>query len=186
MKNFWNEEWKEIETIDNGKYQRKKYAVSNYGRAVSYTDEIETGKLLKLGFIEGYPVLSLSRKVRYGRCLHKLVARHFLPEPLSGQHYVIHLDFDKRNNHVNNLRWATKEEMLLHQNDNPVVQHARENHSPRSKGAKLTQQQVKRLKKAIADPRRKRSYRQIAQRYGISEMQLYRIKSGENWNHVTV
>ncbi|MDR1668040.1 MAG: HNH endonuclease [Bacteroidales bacterium] len=186
MKNFWNEEWKEIETIAAGKFQRKKYAVSNYGRVVSYTSEIQTGKLLKLGFIEGYPVLSLSQKIKYGRCIHKLVACYFLPEPLAGQEYVIHSDFDKHNNHVDNLRWATKEEMLLHQNANPVVQHARKNHSPRSKGYKLTQQQVKRLKKAIADPDRKRSYKQIAKRYGISEMQLYRIKSGENWNHVTI
>jgi hypothetical protein len=26
--------------------------------------------------------------------------------------------------------------------------------------------------------------KQIAEHFGISEMQLYRIKSGENWGHV--
>jgi hypothetical protein len=28
--------------------------------------------------------------------------------------------------------------------------------------------------------------KQIAEQFDISEMQLYRIKSGENWSHVTL
>ncbi|MDR2038290.1 MAG: HNH endonuclease [Bacteroidales bacterium] len=184
MKSFWNEEWKEIETIDDGKFHRKKYAISNYGRVVSYTDEIEDGKLLKYGLIEGYPVLSLGQRVKYSRCIHKLVAHYFLPEPASNQKYVIHFDFDKENNSVKNLQWVTREEMLQHQNFNPRVQYARKHHTKRTRGPKLTDKQVKRLKNAINDPNRKRTYKQIAKRYGISEMQLYRIKSGENWSHV--
>jgi Mor family transcriptional regulator len=26
----------------------------------------------------------------------------------------------------------------------------------------------------------------LAKQYGVSEMQIYRIKSGENWSHITV
>ena len=59
MKSFWNEQWKEIEMVDEGKTRQKNYAISNYGRVVSYTESIETGKLLKSGLIEGYHVLSL-------------------------------------------------------------------------------------------------------------------------------
>ncbi|GHT21085.1 hypothetical protein FACS189430_00580 [Bacteroidia bacterium] len=184
MKFFWNEEWKAIEMADDAAKFRKKYAISNYGRVVSYTDTIETGKLLKLGFISGYPVLSLSRKIKHSRCVHKLVACSFLPAPAAGQEYVIHIDFDKQNNAAKNLRWATQEEMLAHQNANPQVLYARQHHTNRSKGPKLTDQQVKRLKKAINAPDRKRTLKQIANRYGISEMQLYRIKSGANWSHV--
>ncbi len=184
MKSFWNEQWKEIEILDEGKTLRKNYAISNYGRVISYTDDIETGKLLKCGRIEGYPVLSLGYKVKYSRCVHKLVAYYFLSEPQPGQEYVIHLDFDKENNSIKNLQWATHEEMLQHQNHNPKVQYARKNHPKRSRGPKLTDRQVKNLKKAINDPNRKRTYKQIAKRYGISEMQLYRVKSGENWAHV--
>jgi len=184
MKSFWNEQWKEIEMVDEGKLRQRKYAISNYGRVVSYTENIETGKLLKYGLIEGYPVLSLGHKVKISRCVHKLVAHYFLPEPNPGQNYVIHYDFDKQNNSVKNLQWATNEQMQQHQNYNPRVQRARKNRPKRTKGQKLTDKQVKRLKNAINDPNRKRTYRQIAKRYGISEMQLYRIKSGENWGHV--
>ncbi len=184
MKSFWNEEWKVIEMVDEGKSRQRNYAVSNYGRVVSYTDDIENGKLLKCGLIEGYQALSLGHKTKFSRCVHKLVAHYFLSEPNPEQEYVIHLDFDKQNNSVKNLLWATREQMQQHQNQNPKVLHARKYRTKRSKGPKLTDKQVKRLKNAINDPDRKRTFKQIAKRYGISEMQLYRIKSGENWGHV--
>lgn len=184
MKTFFNEQWKDIEQIDDGKVHKKKYAISNYGRVVSYTENIETGKLLKFGIIEGYHVLTLTCKIKPSRCIHKLVALYFLPEAKSGQNYVIHLDFNKQNNSVKNLQWASRQELYQHQNHNPKIQFARKNHTRRKKGPKLTADQVKRLKKIIFDPNRKRTYAQIAKRYGISQIQLYRIKSGKDWAHV--
>ena len=184
MKSFWNEKWKDLIMEDDGKIRRKKYAISNCGRVASYTDSIEDGNILKCGLIEGYHVLSLCHKVKYSRCLHKLVAYYFLPEPQPEQKYVIHYDFDKLNNSVKNLQWATREQMYEHQNHNPTVQHARKNHARRKTGPKLTEKKVKKLKEAINDPDRKRTYKQIAKRYGISEVQLYRIKSGHDWAHV--
>jgi len=184
MKSYFNEQWKDIELVDDGKPRKKKYAVSSYGRVVSYTDSIENGKPLKFGVIEGYHVLTLTGKIKVSRCVHKLVAHYFLPEPIVGQNCVIHFDFDKQNNSVKNLQWATREEMLHHQNHNPKVLYARKNHPRRSKGPKLTAEQVKRLKKVINAPDRTRTYKQIAKRYGISQMQLYRIKAGRDWAHV--
>jgi hypothetical protein len=185
MKSFWNEQWKDIElVVDENKPGRRKYAISNYGRVVSYTESIETGKLLKCGIVEGYALLGLSRKIKYSRCVHKLVAHYFLPEPKPEQTFVIHYDFNKLNNSVKNLQWATAEQMFQHQNHNPQVQYARKNHPPRKKGPKLTDKKVKKLKDIINDPNRKRTYKQIAKRHKISEMQLYRIKSGTNWGHV--
>lgn len=186
MKSFWNEQWKEIEIVeeDPAKPRRKKYVISNYGRVVSYISDIESGKLLKFGIIQGYMAINIGRKIKVSRCVHKLVAHYFLPDPKPDQTCVIHLDFDKSNNSVKNLQWATREQMYQHQNHNPHVQYARKNHTRRSKGPKLTAVQVKRLKNAINNPDRKRTLKQIAKRYGISEMQLYRIKSGTNWGHV--
>jgi len=186
MKSFWNEEWKEIEIVDEDDdlSRRKKYAISNYGRVVSYINDIENGKQLKCGFIQGYTVLSIGYKIKVSRCVHKLVAHYFLPEPKADQTCVIHLDFDKSNNSVKNLQWVTREKMYQHQNYNPKVQYARGNHPRRTKGPKLTVLKVKRLKKAINDPDRKRTLKQIAKRYGISEMQLYRVKAGKDWAHV--
>jgi len=185
MKSFWNEQWKDIEMEEAGnKLRRRNYAISNYGRLLSYTDRIEEGKLLKTGSVGGYAVLGLGYRIKYSRCVHKLVAHYFLPEPKPEQNYVIHLDFDKLNNSMKNLQWATHAEMFQHQNQNPKVQYARKNHPRRNKGPKLTIVQVKRLKKAIHDPNRKSTFKQIAKRYGISEMHLYRIKTGKDWAHV--
>lgn len=180
---YWNERWVEIEMETPG---RMRYAVSNYGRVVSFRETVRDGSLIKCGMIGGYPALSLGRKIKHSRCLHKLVAHYFLPIPPEDANTVIHYDFDKLNNNVKNLQWATKEEVLAHQNLNPQVLYGRTHKTGRKKGNKLTAAQVKRLKRAIENPNRKKTYKEIAAHYGISEMQLYRIKSGENWNHVNV
>ena len=49
---------------------------------------------------------------------------------------------------------------------------------------KLDSTQVMRIKRMIFDPQRKTRMRIIAKQFGISEMQLYRIKTGENWASV--
>jgi DNA-binding Xre family transcriptional regulator len=36
----------------------------------------------------------------------------------------------------------------------------------------------------LVDPKRKLTYKQLAEKYGVSEMTLYRIKSGENWGRI--
>ena len=51
---------------------------------------------------------------------------------------------------------------------------------------KLTSTDLIRIKKMIQDPNRKTRMKLIAKQFGISEMQLYRIKSGENWSHIKV
>jgi len=40
--------------------------------------------------------------------VHRLVAQAFLPNP-DKLPYVIHLDGDRTNNHVNNLQWSDKQ-----------------------------------------------------------------------------
>ena len=44
--------------------------------------------------------------------------------------------------------------------------------------------QVKTIKKIIQDPNRSVTYKQLAKKYSVSEMTLYRIRSGENWGAV--
>jgi hypothetical protein len=185
VKTFWNEQWKEIEFIEEGKPRQKNYAISNYGRVISFTDDIETGKLLNCGITNGYKTLTVgSHKAKFGRCIHKLVAHYFLSDPEPDQKYVIHYDFDKLNNSAKNLQWANNKQLTEHLEQNPTVINARKNPARRKKGPKLTETKVKRLKKVINAPERKRTYKQIAKRYGISEALLYRIKRGEDWAHI--
>lgn len=45
----------------------------------------------------------------YRRFVHRLVALAFLGDPPTPEHTVDHIDTNAQNNHVSNLRWATKE-----------------------------------------------------------------------------
>lgn len=184
---YWNEEWKEIKFGEGA--LKKHYAISNYGRIVSYSGKIEEGNRIKGGILRGYPTLPLRP---YGKSktfyVHKLVAELFIPKKSDDKLYVIHKDYNKSNNYVENLQWATQKEMFDHQQQNPLVLEARKKQKGRKtqQGHKLTATQVMRLKKKILDPNRKTRLKLIAKQFGISEMQLYRIKSGENWSHVEV
>ncbi len=183
---FWNEEWREI-PFDEGAL-RKRYAVSNYGRIVSYcSDDFNDASLVKGGALKGYKTLPLRP---FGRSttfyVHKLVAQQFIEKSQEDETFVIHLDYNKCNNFVENLRWANKKDMFEHQQGNPSVLEGRKKMKGRKpcEGAKLTDTQVMLLKKRISDPRRKTRLKIIARQFGISEIQLHRIKRGENWGHI--
>ena len=188
VKSYWNEEWKEI-PFEKGAL-RKRYAVSNYGRVVSYcADDMSDAAFVKGGSLKGYKTLPLRP---FGRSrtyyVHKLVAEQFIGKDSDDQKYVIHLDYNKCNNFVENLCWANKKDMFEHQQKNPTVVEGRKRlkENRRSEGGKLTDTQVMLLKKRISDPRRKTRLKIIARQFGISEIQLQRIKRGENWAHIQV
>lgn len=187
MRTYPDEKWESIDFHPEA--LRLNYAISNYGRIASYADNIENGKLLKGGILGGYPTFVCrpfgKSKTFY---IHKLVAEHFIKKQENDQIYAIHLDYNKQNNHVSNLEWANKARMTAHQQDSPFVLAGREKRKQQRqhKGHKLTSTDVMRIKKKIFDPKRKTRMKIIAKQFGISEMQLYRIKSGENWAHVKV
>ena len=188
---FVGEKWKEFKVHHS---LQLRYAVSNYGRLISFTDKIQNGRLLKGSKVEGYPVLSQTLTVR-GKVksqklfVHKLVAEAFLKKKSEEHVCVIHLDRYRSNNSVENLKWVTKREMVEHNKASPLVIAARKKLIQFNKdrdGRKLTSTNVMLLKKKLADPLRKTRLRIIAKQFGISEMQLYRIKSGENWGHIKI
>jgi hypothetical protein len=184
---FPDEKWEQL-AFEEGAL-RYKYAVSNYGRIASYTNDIERGRILKGGLLGGYPTFVCrpfgKSKTFY---IHKLVAEYFLEREDDEQTYVIHLDYNKANNHYKNLRWADKRKVELHQQKSPHVLKSRQERRSKkpNRGHKLTSTDVIRIKKKIFDPNRKTRMKIIAKQFGISEMQLYRIKSGENWSHIEV
>ena len=177
-----------------------RYAISNFGRLVSFTKSIEYGRVLNGSITEGYRIfryrIRLGKKILYKhRFFHRLVAENFLENPSEEQTYVLHLDHNLSNDVVGNLKWATKQEMLDHQQTNPKVLKARKisgkrivayNKKRGVVGNKLTSTQVIHIKKLLAKPNRKTRLKIIARRFGISEMQLYRIKTGENWGHIKI
>lgn len=187
IRSYPGEIWKQIE-FEPGALQYN-YAISNFGRLVSYAENIEEGRLLKGGVLGGYPTF-VSRPFGKSKTmyLHKLVAQLFVPKESPNQTYVIHKDYNKKNNHADNLQWASKEEVEAHQQNSPYVKESRKqrkNHKP-TQGHKLSSTEVIRIKRKIFDPDRRTRLKLIAKQFGISEMQLYRIKSGENWSHIKV
>ena len=100
---------------------------------------------------------------------------------------MIHLDHNKANNDISNLKWATKDEQVEHSKKSPyVLQAAARKVYTGATARKLDEKKVIALKKEIWNPKRKASLKQIAAKYGIAEMNLYRIKNGELWFHVHI
>lgn len=186
-----NEEFKEI--ILETKH-RVRYALSNHGRLVSYTDDVKNGTLLRGTLTDGYRTLRLcfqknNKRTQKAILLYKVVAELFIPRTSEDQQYVIHLDRKKDNDHVKNLKWVNYEEKMAHYRSSPAVIAAKKRlieHNIKADGPKLTETKVMRLKKILLDPNRKTRMKILAKQFGVSEMQLYRIKSGENWGHVKV
>ncbi|HMP86106.1 MAG TPA: NUMOD4 domain-containing protein [Lacibacter sp.] len=182
------EQWKQMQ-FAGWKQLKKRYAVSSLGRCASYTKELtEDGKLLNGSVTTGYRTLNLHRPANKGTIyLHREIAKLFGKKPTPRHKYVIHINHNKTDNKASNLKWATLEEMATHQQKSPqkiAYKKLQKERSAMQKGLKLTPTQVRTIKKIIEDPKRRITYRQLAKKYNVSEMTLYRIKSGENWGAV--
>ncbi|TAJ12041.1 hypothetical protein EPO56_04100, partial [Patescibacteria group bacterium] len=119
--------------------------------------------------------------------VHNAVAETFLKKRNSTCDHVIHLDHNKANNDAANLKWVTQQEQIEHNKKSPLVREAiaRKIHSGAT-AKKLNEKKVLQLQKELWDPKRKLTFKKLAEKYGIAEMNLYRIKSGEMWFHVHV
>jgi len=185
IKKIQGEVWKQLH-FSGYKNLRKKYAVSSLGRAASYANDVyEDGKLLNGSLTSGYKTLNLHVENGNGTIyLHREIAKLFCKKASPKQKYVIHLNHKKTDNNFKNLKWATIEEVSSHQQKSPDKIAYKIRQANRTVGLKLTATQVRSIKQAINNPKRKLTYKQMAAKYGVSEMTLYRIKSGENWGRI--
>ena len=114
------EEWKDIKGYE-GLYQ-----ISNLGRIKHLYEEVIDPRGIKQTFPErvlkcavnkvGYVVATLRKDGRrYSVRVHRLVALHFIENP-NNKPIVDHVDGNKQNNIVTNLRWATNSENVLNVN----------------------------------------------------------------------
>lgn len=181
-----NEVWKDLPEHESRGVIRFKYAISNHGRLVRYSKRIADGYVLRLSRQANYPIWRKKLNgAYYSALVHRLVAQHFLPKPRKNQKFIIHLDHDYENNKFTNLRWATQEEVTEHNKKNPRVKASLKNRkeNPTKKGPKLDVNKVKKIKKMLKE---KKTLREIAQKYNVSDMQIHRIKTKENWAHVKI
>ncbi len=185
IRKLTGESWKPL-TFPGWKQLRNRYAVSTCGRIASYKkDVLADGKLLSGSLTTGYRTLNLHRPEDKGTLyIHREMARLFLKKASPSARYVIHRNHDKLDNNIKNLRWATLEQMIAHQQESPAKIAYKEKQANKTEGLKLTAAQVKKIKTVLARKKRNITIKRLAEHYGVSEMTMYRIKSGENWARI--
>lgn len=181
LKFYSSEKWAPLKGFKGADGQR--YAISNFGRTIAYWKEFEFGYFLKQSYIRNYPGIQLRNKgTGKGFLVHRLVAQHFREKPSASHRFVIHLDHKKENNYFLNLKWVTRAEATAHMKIDPAYVNSRAR--ARGRGHKLTIDRVRLIKEKLALGKTRMKI--IAKQFGISEMQLYRIKSGLNWGYVKI
>jgi len=105
MENLENEIWKNIPGYE------ETHQVSNFGRV----KKKDNGILIKNRLNEkGYLIINLTLKSKSKTFkVHRLVALAFLPNPLN-KNQVNHKDYNKNNNHLENLEWVSHRENSCH------------------------------------------------------------------------
>lgn len=118
-----NEIWKNIPRTNGS------YSASNLGNVKSNDRQITNslgvtkkykGILLKFSRSGwgGYYFVQLSdiNNKKFRECVHRIVARTFIPNP-NNKPQVNHIDGDKLNNRLENLEWVTQSENMQHAYD---------------------------------------------------------------------
>jgi hypothetical protein len=185
IRKITGEVWKPLQ-FPGWKQLRKKYALSSLGRVASYSDDVlADGKLLNGSLTTGYKTLNLHRPGNNGTLyIHREIARIYLSKASVRHKYVIHINHNKLDNAAKNLKWANLEEMISHQQKSPAKIAYKKVQANRTVGLKLTAAQVKTIKKTLMSKNRHITIKKLAEKYKVSEMTMYRIKSGENWARI--
>lgn len=156
------------------------YEVSSYGRV---RRTVKDNRWPALGIMktfpnsDGYPSLCLRDHYRKRKHLtvHALVLLAFVGPP--GDLVCRHLDGNKNNNHLSNLRWGTCQEnvddMRAHGTIPRGVRSGRRTH--------LTEDDIQRIRKLRDDGA---AGPEVAKVFQISKAQVYRIHDRTSWSHV--
>lgn len=162
-------------------YADKHYEISNYGRVKSFCYDKANGRIVKPGVIKGFQNVSfMSEGKKKSFLVHKITAELFVAKTDEDQNTVIHLDWNKSNNHVSNLKWVTKElayKRMFHR----IHEKRRNSKEKIITYSKLNEEDVFRIKSMLM---RGITQNIIAKLFCVSEMQITRIKRGENWAHI--
>jgi len=173
------EKWKPL--YFEGLTKEISYKISDLGNIKKKEKDATKWNLVKQTLSRGSYVCFL-RSAEKGKQLtlsvHRLVADFFLEKSSPKHKFVAHLDYDKTNNDVENLKWLTQEELIEHQKKEPGY--------PFNKlsNAKLTIEQVKEIKKRLLDPYVIIS--ELAREFNIGATQIGYIRDGKRWAFVKI
>lgn len=101
-----NEQWTQI------KGYGRKYEISNTG-IIRIKPKIKATYKSRIGYLHTNFYENGKAKMQ---SVHRLVAKHFVPNPKKKPH-VNHKDGNKENNNASNLEWVTRSENMRHSVD---------------------------------------------------------------------
>lgn len=155
------------------------------GYQVSACGEVRSNKLCGPGdwkpikLLEssrGYYIVQLTKDgKRRTKRVHRLVLEAF-GNPVEGKNQVAHWDGDKKNNRLENLRWATPKENSQDNCRLGLVPFGAQVHC-----AKLTNEGVRQARKLYAQGMR---IVDLARKYGVSTTTIRDAITGKTWGHV--
>lgn len=166
------EQWKDIRGFE-GVYQ-----ISMYGRIRRFWSNANNGYKILNPWVDrktGYKRVDLCiNRKKDVRKVHRLVLETFVG-PCRSLMEGRHLDGNRQNNHLNNLRWGTKSE---NQQDRKI-----HNTNNREIGnTKLTFDQIRRIKQLLRSG--SKTHNQIAGIFGVSRSAVTDINTGKRWRCV--
>jgi hypothetical protein len=141
------ERWVEIPGF-NGRY-----SLSNHGRVKSHEKFIKT-QVHKRGSVAVRLFQNCEYQTKY---VHRLVAETFIPNP-ENKDFVTHIDYDRKNNHLENLMWCTKKE---------IIDRARNAGRFNINSNRVTVEKIEFIKRLHEEGR---TYREIAEEVGLTKV----------------
>jgi hypothetical protein len=137
---------------------------------------------MKKKYQKEFKAIELKRTINHGGLVHRMVAEYFLDKPSEIHNLVAHLNHSKLDNRADNLQWMTRAENSAHQMTSPHVIEAKKQRVGKryegTKVCKLTSTKVMLIKKKLNQGAKLKA---LAKTFKVSDMQISRIKSGENW-----
>ncbi len=162
------------------------YEVSNFGQVRSLDRTLERknqstifckGKILKLHINkQGYYYTDLKKNgKRKKERINRLVAIAFIPNP-KNKPQVNHINGIKTDNRAENLEWNTPKENISHAYDNGLRKTGEKHHN-----AKLTNEQVREIRKSYVYGSKEFSQYALAKKYGVSQDIIKKIVHNKSY-----
>lgn len=176
--------WKDIKGYE-GKYQISSYGrVKSLARITKNNHKIPerilntTTRLTKDGYCRVTLIGKKSKTHDYR--VHRLVAETFIPNP-NNKPTVNHIDGNKKNNHVDNLEWNTREENMQHAYKHKLKKAMQGNLNG---NAKLTPEQVRSIREEYVYESKEHGTVALAKRYGVTNRTIGLIVNNKSYRNV--
>lgn len=167
------------------------YQVSNLGRIKSLSKKIKCrngtriskDRILKNNSYNGYQRIQMGKKSKHF-LVHRLVALHFIPNPLN-KPCVNHIDGVKDNNRVENLEWVTYSENNIHAYNFLIQDRSKKNKENFKRGSyqhlsKLKEHEVKEIRSIYS----KGMGVILSKEYNVSQTTILNIVNNKIWTHI--